>query len=114
MRDYSYIRDKTCDETKREGRKDEKISVPGGGGPVGHYVRFSSRHAGAGGAENDQEELKSLLGNPDVVILDVRTTPDYNSGSAKIKGAVRVNMTVPIETWIDRYPKEKMYVFYCS
>ena len=61
-----------------------------------------------------KEELKTLLGSADVVVFDVRTIPDYNGSKAKIKGAVRVDMTVPVEAWIDRYPKDRTFVFYCS
>jgi rhodanese-related sulfurtransferase len=61
-----------------------------------------------------KEELKSLLGNRDLIIFDVRSTPDYNTSNATIRGAVRVNPKAPIETWIDSYPKDRIYVFYCT
>lgn len=59
-----------------------------------------------------KEELKPLLGDPNVVVLDVRTPASYDESNAKIKGAVRVNMKVPIEAWMDQYPKDVTLVFY--
>ena len=60
-----------------------------------------------------KEELKSLLGNRDLVIFDVRTPADYNTSTTKIKGAVRINPKAPVQTWMDKYTKNKIYVFYC-
>lgn len=59
-----------------------------------------------------KEELKGLLGNPDVVVLDVRTGRDWNDSGHKIKGAVREEGAV--FTWADKYPKGKTLVFYCA
>jgi hypothetical protein len=42
-----------------------------------------------------KEDLRSLLGNPDVIIVDVRIEKDIN-------------------TWADRYPEDKTLVFYCA
>lgn len=36
-----------------------------------------------------KEELRAMLGNPDVVIIDVRTGRDWKANQLKIKGAVR-------------------------
>jgi rhodanese-related sulfurtransferase len=60
-----------------------------------------------------KEDLKSLLGNRDLVIFDVRTVADYNTSTTKIKGAVRINPKAPVQTWMDKYTKNKIYVFYC-
>ena len=60
-----------------------------------------------------KEELKAMLGNRDLLIFDVRTPADYNTSTTKIKGAVRINPKVPVETWMDKDPKNKIYVFYC-
>ena len=61
----------------------------------------------------DKDELKALLDNPDVVILDARTSSDWNKSENKIKGAHRLvqSNTESVET---RYPKEKTIVIYCS
>jgi hypothetical protein len=59
-----------------------------------------------------KEELRSMIGNSDVVILDVRTSDDWNKSGSKIKGAVREDPAVDVTSWANRYPKEKTLVFY--
>ena len=61
-----------------------------------------------------KEELKSLLGNPDVIILDVRESEDWKESKWKIPGAVREDSEKDLNTWADRYPKDKTVVFYCA
>jgi len=60
-----------------------------------------------------KDELKAMLGNPDLVIFDVRLGSDYFSSDLKIKGAVR-----PIGRCVGdaalSYPKGKTFVLYCS
>ena len=69
----------------------------------------------AAGAEEiprmTKEELKPLLGNPEVVVLDVR----FEGGNAptKIAGAV-VENPEKVAEWSFKYPKEKRVVLYCS
>lgn len=59
-----------------------------------------------------KEELRSMLGNPDVVILDVRLRDEWNKSELKIKGAVREDPAVEVKSWANRYSKEKTLVFY--
>ena len=61
----------------------------------------------------DKDELKALLDNPDVVILDARTSSGWNQSENKIKGAHRLDQSnwQNLETM---YPKEKTIVVYCS
>jgi len=59
------------------------------------------------------EELKGMLGNPDLVVVDVRRDGDWKSSKVKIKGAVREDQE-KIETWMSKYPKDKTLVFYCA
>jgi predicted sulfurtransferase len=59
------------------------------------------------------EQLSSLLGKADVVILDVRTPYDWLKSSSKIKGAVRED-PIKFATWMGKYPREKTIVLYCS
>jgi len=61
-----------------------------------------------------KEELKSLLGNPDVIIIDVRVEEQWKEGKWKIQGAVREDSEKDINTWVNKYPKDKTLVFYCS
>ena len=60
-----------------------------------------------------KEELKAMLGNPDLVIVDVRTNAGWNESKLKIKGAVREDPT-QATLGIDNHSKEKTFVFYCS
>ncbi len=61
-----------------------------------------------------KEELRGLIGNPNVVILDVRQPGDYDKSDGKIKGATRVNPKEKIGDLMDKIPKDKTLVFYCS
>jgi rhodanese-related sulfurtransferase len=59
------------------------------------------------------EQLKSMLDDPNVFIIDVRLGPDWTDSDAKIKGAVYEN-PMQMNAWADKYPKDKTLVFYCS
>ncbi len=60
-----------------------------------------------------KEELKPLLGNPDVIIIDVRANTDWEGDTLMIKGAVREDPT-QVASWMDKYPKGKTLLFYCA
>jgi hypothetical protein len=57
------------------------------------------------------EELKAMLGNPDVIILDVDREGNWEDRDRKILGALRENPK-EIESWMNRYPKNKTLVLY--
>jgi len=57
------------------------------------------------------EELRSLLGGPDVVVLDVRVGDEWAKSNKKIQGAVREDPE-KYNQWAVKYPKEKTLVFY--
>ena len=61
----------------------------------------------------EKEQLKAQLGNPDVVVLDVRAFTDWVMTKEKIKGAVRENPR-NIEDWSGKYAKDKGIVLYCA
>lgn len=61
-----------------------------------------------------KEELKSLLGNPDVIVVDVRIAAEWKRADLKIQGAVREDPEKDYKTWASKYPKDKTLVFYCS
>ena len=60
-----------------------------------------------------KETLKSMLDNPDVVVLDVRAGRDWKSSEFKIKGADRANPG-DYSSWASRYEKNKKLVLYCA
>ena len=59
------------------------------------------------------EELKGMLGDPEVVVVDVRVGGSWDDSPSKIRGAVREDPK-GVENWIKKYPKDKTLVFYCS
>ena len=60
-----------------------------------------------------KEQLRPLLGKPDVVIIDVRTNYDWDNSKAKITGAVREE-GMKFASWMNKYPKDKTLVLYCA
>ena len=61
-----------------------------------------------------KEELKSFLGNPGIVVVDVRIAEDWKRSDSKIKGAFREDPEQDSRTWASKYPKDKTLVFYCA
>jgi hypothetical protein len=68
--------------------------------------------AGEGAPRISAVVVKALLGNPEVVILDVRRGSDYKGSDSKIKGAVRESEKDI--SWSGKYPKDKILVLYCA
>lgn len=64
-------------------------------------------------ARMSQDELKSKLDNPEVVIVDVRSYTDWIMSREKIQGAERENYR-DFEGWATKYPKDKTVVLYCA
>jgi rhodanese-related sulfurtransferase len=60
-----------------------------------------------------KEQLKPLLGSPQTAIIDVRSAPEYNHAQERIKGSIRVEPQ-NVKAIIDKYPKDKTLVLYCS
>jgi hypothetical protein len=58
-----------------------------------------------------KEKLKAMLGNPDLVLIDVRLGRDWAESDSKIKGAIREDPEA-VETWAQKYPKNKTLVLY--
>ena len=60
-----------------------------------------------------KEEIMGMLGNSNVVIIDVRLGAGWDGSELKIKGAVREDPG-NVSSWIGEYPKDKTLVFYCA
>jgi rhodanese-related sulfurtransferase len=60
-----------------------------------------------------QKQAKSMLGNPELIIIDVRQPRDWNASSTKIKGAIREEPS-NAAAWASKYPKDKTLLFYCA
>jgi rhodanese-related sulfurtransferase len=60
------------------------------------------------------EQLKDLMGKPDVIILDVRAKSDWDKAQTKILGAIREDPNKPTKSWAEKYGKDKTIVLYCA
>lgn len=58
-----------------------------------------------------KEELVKKLNDPDVIILDVRPEDQWKISKHEIYGAKHEDPE-KVESWIDKYPKDKTYVLY--
>jgi predicted sulfurtransferase len=61
----------------------------------------------------EKDDLKAKIGNPEVVIIDVRSYTDWLLSGEKIQGAVRENYR-DFDAWSAKYPKDKTLVLYCA
>ncbi len=78
------------------------------------FVIFTASFAGANGvAYISPEQLKHELTNPDVIVIDVRVQPEWNSSQSKIQGARRESPG-DVSQWMSKYPKDKTIVLYCA
>jgi len=59
------------------------------------------------------QQLRSMLGKPDVIIIDVRTNYDWDNSKVKIPGAVKEE-GMKFASWMNKYPKDKTIVLYCA
>ncbi len=60
-----------------------------------------------------KDDLKAMLGTPDLLIIDVRYGKDWTDSGLKITGAVREDPET-FDSWANKYPKDKTLVFYCA
>ena len=58
-----------------------------------------------------KEELRSMLGNPEGIVVDVRLSDEWKKSEWKIKSAVREDPE-KFKSWADHYPRDKTLVFY--
>ena len=65
------------------------------------------------GPRMTKDDLKAMLGNPDLLIIDVRYGKDWTDSGLKIRGAVREDPEA-FDSWANKYPKDKTLVFYCA
>jgi len=60
-----------------------------------------------------KDELKAMLGNLEVVIIDARYDKHWMASDMKIKGAVREDYN-DVKSWADKYNKNRLIVVYCA
>ncbi|OGP81065.1 MAG: hypothetical protein A2Z08_01670 [Deltaproteobacteria bacterium RBG_16_54_11] len=61
-----------------------------------------------------KEQLKTALGDPGIIILDVRLQDQWEAADQKIPGALHEDPKQDIKSWSHKYPKEKTVVLYCA
>ena len=59
------------------------------------------------------EELKSMLGDPNLVIIDSLVGDQWETVAQKLPGAVHEDPE-DVDSWADKYPKDKTIVTYCA
>jgi predicted sulfurtransferase len=78
---------------------------------------FTAEFMGAAAAEDvpriTKEDLKGRLGDPNVVIIDVRTGSDWKASDLEIKGAIREEAK-KVSEWASKFDKNKTIVVYCA
>jgi hypothetical protein len=72
---------------------------------------FTTTTIASGITKISKEELKSMLGNSDIFILDVDREGNWEDRDRKILGAVRENPK-EIESWMTKYPKNNTFILY--
>lgn len=60
-----------------------------------------------------KEDVRKLLGSPDVTIIDLRYEKNWEKSDRKVLGAVREDPN-EISSWTKKYPKDRMLVLYCD
>lgn len=60
-----------------------------------------------------KEELRGLLGDPGVAIIDTRLGRDWASSDVKIPGAVREDPGA-VSSWAGKYAQDQTIVLYCA
>lgn len=69
--------------------------------------------AGKGPSRMTVEQLKGMLGSPELIIVDVRDPISWSKSDTKIVGALREDPD-KVSAWSGEIPKNKTIVFYCA
>ena len=56
-------------------------------------------------------QLKRILDNPEIIIIDVRSSGDWRSSNIKIKGAVR-KIPKNFDSWAHDFPTDRKLILY--
>ena len=77
------------------------------------FVFAMPAYAGDEAPRISTDELKTMLGSADLVLLDTRTAKDWKKSNIKIVGAVRVDPK-DIDSWAGNYGKDQKIILYCA
>jgi hypothetical protein len=58
-------------------------------------------------------QLKLILDNPEIAVIDVRSSKDWQTSDIKIKGAVR-GAPKNFESWAYDFSNDKVLILYCA
>jgi len=61
-----------------------------------------------------KEELRSLIGHSELMVVDVRIPEEWKKSDRKIPGAVYEDPEKDVKKGAEKYPPDKTLVFYCS
>lgn len=59
------------------------------------------------------QELRQMLSNSNVIVVDVRAQSDWDNSDNRITGALRENPK-NVTFWMHNYPSNKKLIFYCD
>ena len=93
-------------------RKKAAVTMLAGAVAVFLALAIPMEGAAADAPRISPEVLKALIGNPEVVVIDVRRSGDYESSGTKVQGAVRESEKDV--SWAGKYGKDKLLVLYCA
>ncbi len=71
------------------------------------------KHSLQGVSKVSVYELKELLNEPEITILDVRDVPDWDKSQVKIENAVRETPD-DVASWTDKYDEKQVLIVYCA
>jgi len=58
-----------------------------------------------------KEQLRAMMGDPNVVIIDCRLEEQWKSSDRKLPGAVYEN-PLQVKSWAEKYSKDKTIIIY--
>ncbi len=61
----------------------------------------------------DKDDLKEMLDNQDVFVVDLRSEEQWQKAAFKVKGAVHEDRG-DVSSWADKYDRNKTLVLYCA
>jgi rhodanese-related sulfurtransferase len=59
------------------------------------------------------DQLKDEMAKSDVIVIDVRVAPEWDSSQTKIRGALRES-PAEVDKWMPKYSRDKTIVLYCD
>ena len=80
-------------------------------GITAHAAKLSEKRSFPDVPRITKEELKEMLGDPDVIILDVRPEQQWKQAKRILPGAIHEDCA-DVESWSNKYPKDKTLVLY--